>query len=60
MPFGPRLPFGPRSGSVVEHSSNSSRNDYRAAGPAPIVELKEMHAALAVADELHFTRAAEK
>jgi DNA-binding transcriptional LysR family regulator len=60
MPFGPRLPSGPRSGPSVEHSSNSSRADYRAVGPAPIVELKEMHAALAVADELHFTRAAEK
>ena len=60
MPFGPRLPSGPRSGPLVEHSSNSSREYYRAVGPAPIVELKEMHAALAVADELHFTRAAEK
>jgi len=61
MPFGARVPSGPRPhGLTTDRLSSAIENEYRAAGPAPVVELKEMHAALAVADELHFTRAAKK
>ena len=61
MPSRPRLPVAalsvPKTFSPVVSAPG---DEYRATGASPIIDLRAMHAALAVADELHFTRAAEK
>jgi len=61
MPSGPRLPIAVGSELKVSGRAPFANGDeYRAVGASPVIDLRAMHAALAVADELHFTRAAEK